>query len=317
MLILLVSLVTSSLITSARADYVINITQGNIAVEVTGDFVQGLPVSSVNTTSGFARIPVFQGSLEGGNASLLVRLLDDALRAKGYSARVADVKFNDNSNGTLMHYQLGFRVTGASGTRDGAERVDLSWRTFAVGGDFGIGSVSINRIVPNYVQSGILFQVESTGGPTGIQIVKNWYLNAHGTPEARVPFETGNLALFNFSSLSQPLQNWDSQQDSSHSRLSLQSQSGFNVTCLIHLTEGETTTTSIINAVNSVKATIEVPFPSHIMDDELIFETQGGWTPQLMLGLMSAALAVLVTTYAVERHLRPQVRFRRPKKAGR
>ena len=304
--------VTSVLVASARADYTINIGQGVVSVDITGDFVQGVPLPTINGTSFFALIPVFHANLQGTNASILSAALNDAVRAKTPSASATGVRFTADSNGTLMHYELAFSLNGISTTSNGRETMDLSWRSFAIAEDFGANGVSINRVVPNYLQSSIITQIQATGAPAGTQEVRTWYINRLPVQTSRVPYQTGNLLLFNFSSLSQPLTQWSTRRDFPQSQVVLQSRSGFNVSFIDRITEAEVTDYLSSDAVNNVNVQIRGPLPIQIRDNSLVFDTgQSVWRPQVMLASVGAGPAILVGTFIVERRVQPTLRPRR------
>ncbi len=310
----IIMLATSLLAVSARADYAISIAQGNVSVDIAGEFVQGVQLPTINDTSIFAGIPVFSSRLQGTNTSVLAAGLSDAIRAKASSARVTGVKFSADSNGTRMLYELSFNVADASTTTNGLETVDLSWRNFAIEGDFGANGVSINRIVPNYVYTNILGLAQPTPSPTGIQEVKSWYLDHRSILASRVPAETVGLTLFNFSSLAQPLGEWSIQRDLSKSQVLLQSSTGFNLTYVVRITEAETTSYIAFDAINNLKVSIQAPLPLQITDNSLVFDTgAASWKPQLMLASIGAGLALLIGTYLVEKRIKPSLRSRQKK----
>ena len=315
---LLIILVAASLLTiPVRADYAIIIAKGNVSVDIAGDFAQGVPLPSINDTSIFTNIPVFHSRLQGTNASILSTELSDAVKTKLSSASVTNANFKADSNGTLLHYELSFNVANVSRTSNGLERVDLSWRNFAINGDFGASGISINRILPNYLQPYIVTQTQSTGSPSGVQEVRNWYLDARATPASDIPERTIGLTLFNFSSLGQPLGEWSIQRDFSKSQVLLESSTGFNLTYVIRITEAESTSYFAFDAVNRLKVAIQAPLPLQVNDDGLVFDTgTAAWRPQLMLASVAAGLALLVGTYVFERRIKPSLRPR-PRKAKR
>jgi hypothetical protein len=295
------------LVTPAKADYGISIVQGTASVDIKGDFDQGIPMRSpINETSLFAQTPVFHSTIQGANASALEAALSDALKAKAASASETGVKFTADSNGTLLNYELSFTLANLSTEANGQRKVDLSWRSFAIVQDFGTNGISINKVVPNYLQTTIVADSQATGGPGGIQEVRTWYLNNAIVSPNEISSRTESLLLFDFSSLSQPLGQWSIQRDFSNSRVVLQAQTGFNLTFVLRITEAGETDTIADNAVNNLSVKITAPLPVQINDDNLVFdEGQSAWIPQLMVVAVLIALAVFIGTFLVERRLQP------------
>jgi hypothetical protein len=218
-----------------------------------------------------------------------------------------------------MHYELSFSVTNVSRTTNGEEMVDLSWRNFAIQGDFGAGNVSINHLVPDYLQQHILLQTQFTGSISGLQEVKTWYLNnLIQRPVSSVPLQTRNLSIFNFSSLAQPLPNWQVQQDLPKSRIMLQSATGFNLTYVVQVTEAGEVTSFVFNAINTLKVSIGAPLPARVTNDALVLETgAAAWWPELMLITIIASFTLLIGTYLAERRLQSRKPSRSGKRARR
>jgi len=304
---IIVLIASSVLATPVRGDYTISISQGTATVAITGDMLQGLPMPSpINTSSYFAQTPILHTILQGANASILENALSNAIRAKSPSSSISGVVFSANSNGTRLHYALSFSIANLSSDSNGKRNLDLSWRSFVITDDFGANGVSINRVIPNYLQTTIVTDAQGTSSTPGIQEVRTWYLNDLPVPAAQIASRTGNLMLIDFSSLSTPLGQWSTQRDLANSQVMLQAQTGFNLTFVVRITEAETTGYFANNAVNKLSVKITAPLPAQISDNSLIFdEGQSSWVPQLMLLSVGTIIVLLVATMIVERRIQP------------
>ena len=303
------------IVSPARADYTIQVTGGSVAVTINGSLAQGVPSRITNETSNFGYVPVFQHTLLGDNASFLTTLLNTAIRTKTPSASAALTLFSARSNGTMMNYNLSFQVSNIVRESNGIQTVNLSWRSFSLADDFGAGGVSINRIVPNYLETSIIAEALIPTSSAGVATqAKAWYLNSQSVQAKIVPSIASNLVLFDFSPLSVPLQNWGIIHNPP-SKFVLQSSTGFNLTEILRITEAGETTLFNTNVTNKLQVTIETPFPTQITSNEVSFDTGGGFWPQLMLAIALVLPAILIVTYLGEKRIQPSFRSaRRPGK---
>src|SRR5215472_3022086 len=176
-ILVMLSIIAAGFVMSARADYNIAITPGEITVHVEGDFLQGVPSSLPNTTArSFGSIPAFNGYLSGQNASSLAQSLEQAVNAKTSGAHLAGVSFAANSNSTTMHYDLEFIVSGTSSKTNYAERVNLAWRAFVTEDDFKISSISVNKLFPTYLEQNLV-TLANAQSQIGVRVTTRIFLN--------------------------------------------------------------------------------------------------------------------------------------------
>ncbi|MBI4127914.1 MAG: hypothetical protein HY459_02485 [Parcubacteria group bacterium] len=289
---------------STRADYVVSIGEDGVMVRISGTFAQGVPnISANNTASVFTRIPAFHISLSGSNASLLTSLLNDSLRDRSPLAFVNSVFLTATSNETSIQYELSFGVAGILTTRAGVTRVDLSWRSFAILDEVLTGNISINRVLPTYLQPRITLLAEQPPTPGPFQRLDLWYLNDFPTPASRITPSTQDLVLFNFESLSLPLQDWLRTFDLDTGVVRYQTGTGFNLTFIVRITEIEETANFATDAINKINVSIEAPYSTLLTGDELFFETQGEWESKVMVAIVTVSLGLLIATLLFERTL--------------
>ncbi len=312
-IVVLISLVVSPLFISlGRADYSVRLGEGGVSVHISADFIQGVPnISANNTADKFANIPLFRFYLQGQNSSIFANYLDNAIKARSPSAGATQVVLNAISNGTALHYELSFNVAGIS-TKDGVETVDLSWRSFVIKDDFGIGNVSINKVLPTYLQGMILLLAQRVASRI-LQEQLLWYVNNGLIPASQIGSAIRNLSLFNFTSLASPLQSWTSSLDVAGSLVRYQASTGFNLTFIDQITEAGETANFARDAIYKMKAIVEAPIGAVASGDTLTFETKGAWQSPLMLTSIVASLGLLVATTVVERHVRLPRRLKVPK----
>jgi hypothetical protein len=309
-----IALAISSMVVSGRADFAVTLASDKIRVQISGDFLQGVPSSLPNTTARImGYIPFFRGTLIGTNATFLQTLLTRAIVGKSREASVTGLSFAANSNTTTMHYDLNFTVSGVSTTNNLVEKIDLAWRSFAIREDFGIGGVSINRIFPSYLQQNFVLHAQPPV-PGPLQLTKQIYVNDQFVPLSQAPSRTQTLLLFNFSSLTLPLQKWATTRPTV-STIMLHAKTGLNVTVIETLTEQAERASVYYDAVNKLDVTVEVPYTSSISNDQVALETgSAAAIYELMIALVIICPAVLFSTVITEKRLsRNRVRRRKAK----
>src|SRR5213594_1969050 len=201
-------LIVSALLSLGRADYTITVGGNDISVQIQGSFTQGIPnVSANNTAEIFASIPVFHLRLQGPNATLFSDYLNTAIKSKSASAEAVQALLVAESNGTRLDYNLTFQVRGIVQVTGAFDKVDLSWRSFKVTNDIGVGTIAVNRVFPTYLQSQIEILASQGSGSTQTEQLR-WYVNNLRTTPSTIAGITANLLLFDFQSLDSPLQNW-------------------------------------------------------------------------------------------------------------
>jgi len=316
-LLLLLSMILSAPITTASADYTIQVTSTTIPVHISGALLQALPnPPAVNSSSPFGQLPVFKIHIEGGNSSILSSLLNKALNEKSPAASATQVTLDGSSNGTIYHYDLGFNVVGSSSEKGDAEIFDLAWRSFSIRDDIKAGNFSVNTLVNSYLENRILLfaQLQPTSPPP-LQRVRRWYLNDHLIDRSEVGGLTDNLTLFNFASLSTPLTAWIASYDIGNSRFLYKADTGFNLTFHEQFNEGGDIGNLLWNAVYKLKAVIEAPWGSVASNNSLILESKNNWSTWVMMGLIITSSGLLAGTFLFERRARGPQKSPKSRKA--
>src|SRR5215831_1376084 len=166
-------------VASTHADYSITVSGNGSHVSIVGDLLQAVPSSAANNTAEpFDRLPVFTYHFSGDNASLFSNNLTSALRQRSTGALAEKVTLDTTSNGTNYHYGLSYDVSGISASQNDLDKIDLSWRSFALGGDFKQNGTSLNALVPAYLLSSLSLysQLPASSPPPNI-ITRQWYFN--------------------------------------------------------------------------------------------------------------------------------------------
>jgi hypothetical protein len=203
---------------------------------------------------------------------------------------------------------LSFTVTGIFTEKNGLERVDMSWRSFATRDDFSIGNASVNRVFSSYLQQSFVQLAKTTPNPLLQQRIQ-LFINGHPRATSEASSQAKNLLLLNFSSLSLPLQSWG-QTTGPGSTLVLQASTGFNVTLSNTFTESGETGTAITNAVYNLKARIETPAYSLLSGDQVSFETSAAAANyEIMLTIVFATLILLMSTLILEKRVQAHKRY--------
>lgn len=300
---LLLILAGQAAIVPATADYNVTVSNGGVTVHIHGDLLQAVnnpPL--VNGSTAFGSIPVFRFRLEGGNSSAFSGALNNALREKSPAVSIDQVTLDTNSNGTNLHYDLSLKVLDDLNGRGDANTVNLGWRSFVIAGDLTVGNTSFNTIVPKYLESGISRYVQlSPSQQLPIKEVRRWWWNGQNVNREQVQPLIQNALLFNFTSLSAPLQTWNISPDFGSRILRYQSTTGFNLTFTNQITEVGEVGTLYTNAIYRMKATVEAPWGTTASGDTLVLESQVPWGVWLMLTLIIVSAGFLVGTIILER----------------
>jgi hypothetical protein len=299
---------------STAGDYTLSVSGKGVAVQISGDLLQGVPdPPAINSSDPFGNIPIFKLHLDNANASSFTTVLNAALREKTSTPSLDHVVLDASSNGTFYHYNLGFDVNGISADHGDTIVVDLSWRSFVMRDDFKIGDYSVNAIVLTYLEGKILQLAQMTSTPLntpGIQHSLRWWWNGRIADRHQVGALSAAASMFNFTSLGLPLDKWRTTADSGREVMTYQTTSGFNLTFADQISEIGETATFWTNAVYNLKATITAPWGTVAAGDTLIFDTQTPWSIWLMLTAIAATVGLVVGSDLFERHLRGFPRLR-------
>jgi hypothetical protein len=312
---LLLALTASGCVVSSRADYTISISQSDVSVYISGVFAQGVPNSSANNTADiFAKIPVFHAVFQNDNATGLTRQLNDALAAKSAAVQASQLSLIVASNGTRLNYNMTFIVHGAVSFKGAFEKVDLAWRSFKIADEVSVGTISLNKVFPTYLQSQIQdFASQGGGSQVGGQLF--WYFNNRRITFTLIPVVTKGLLLFDFQSLVTPLEGWDRTNDVQRGLMTLRANAGFNVTLIQQVSELEETTNFANDAIYTVTAVIHAPLTTIPSGNLLSFEGPGAPLQyELMAAIPIGLLGVFLVSFIMER--RYSIRRPRPGKGA-
>ena len=300
--VLILAIAASSCIVPARADYVISISQNDVSVYVSGVFAQGVPNSSAdNTADIFAKIPVFHAVFQNDNATALTKQLNDALATKSATVQVSQLSLLVASNGTRLDYNMTFNVRGAVTFRGAFEKVDLAWRSFKIADEVSVGTISLNKVFPTYLQKQIQdFASQGSGSQLGGQLF--WYFNDRRVTSTLIPVVTRGLLLFDFQRLENPLEGWDRANDIQKGLVTLRANAGFNVTLIQQTSEPGQTINFANDAIYTVTAVIHAPLTTIPSGNLLSFEGPGASLQyELMTAIPIGFLGLLSASFVIER----------------
>jgi len=306
-------------VANAAAEYQVTLTNEGARVKISGDLLQGVPFPPlVNRSFTFASIPVFNVHMTGTNASSLSDSLNVALRNKSPSAAASEVSLDANSNGTRYQYVLSFLVQGISSTHSDVKSIDLSWRSFSFLEDVKSGNYTLNLVLPTYLGQRIA-QIsqfpQSSQGP--LPHTRRWYWNEQLVDNEQVTAITANVELFNFTSLSEPLEKWTTTRDPAAQFVRYEAVTGFNLTYHDQVTEVDEIANFISNAIHKVRADVEVPWSTTVKGDTLTLESGFPWSIFVMTTAIVAGLGLLASTVLLERRFQRAQKDTKAKKSRR
>lgn len=302
--------------TMVHADYNIKVTDNTAQVNINGDLLQAVPnVSANNTAESFDSIPVFAFHFAGDNSSLLSNHLDVALRQLSPSASGKDVTFDSSSNGTNYHYKLSFTVGGVFAKQGDLNTVDLSWRSFVIGDDFKQNNMSLNAVVPSYLQKGVALYaaLPASSGPPNV-VTRQWYWNKRILQRGNVVPTIQNLLMLNYSSLAKPLQSWDANPTNPGHAVRYQTTTGFNLTQIETFKEPEGNTNIAKDIIYTITATVDLPWNSIVSSDNVMIESVTALSTFLMIILVISTVATFAVTVFLQRHFKPSQREQRTRR---
>lgn len=307
--LLLVLIGFSLFVPQASAEYSISLREDGISVVITADFAQGVPNISSNVTRIFTEIPAFTIRLEGNNASLIAEPLNEAVKTKTPAATASQVEISASSNGTWMHYDLRFKVQNSFTNQQDVFKSDLAWRSLVIPTDIVVASYSINRLLPTYLGDEVIGLTQE--GPFPIQQQRSWYLNGDFRSSSQIISSVPSLILFNFTSLSRPLEEWTATRDIGRAISTWRASTGFNLTFIGRLVDPEAILVFARTAIYNLETVIEAPGLAKASGDLILFETVNSYAPQYMVATILALGTLLIGTTVVER------RYQRPnRRAG-
>ena len=312
-LVLLVSTL-SLLIPPSLADYSIRLGEDGISVAISADFTQGIPNKYSNITRIFKEIPVFTLGLEGDNSSMIAVPLNEAIKSKSPGSSASQVQFSANSNGTWMHYDLSFRVQGLSTNNQGVSKSDLAWRSLVISTDIVVAAYSINRLLPTYVGDEIIGLTQEPGG-VPIQQSRSWYFNGRFRSGPQIVAAVPGMILFNFTSLSRPLEDWVAARDLENLVTTWRASTGFNLTFIGRLEDPEAVLLFARTAIYNLETVIQAPGFAEASGDLILYESTGSYGDVLMGFTIVTSVLLFVGAVVMERRYQsPRGRFKKAKR---
>ncbi len=313
LLIVFLALSLSLSFPSVFATYNIQPGASSVKVEILDDVRQGVPNPAANDSRVFTEeIPKVSFILTGANASDVESALSLSVRSKSPQATVGSLYLQVSSNGSWVHIDMRFDVLGVVSGSQEFKRADLSWRSFLLTENFKVGNFSYNLLGSTYFAEPVGFLSEPSGLP--VANVRRWYFNGLARTPGQVAADVGSMSLFNFSSLSKPLENWRREFDLGGVETRLSSIGGFNLTFLGTIREPGEEFTQAINAVYSPQVLLKVHGLAEAKGDVLYIDTGNGYPPEsFMLTIVFAVALLGLATFMYERRVqrRPTVRKER------
>ena len=317
--IALMFLILATLATTSHADYNIKISRNSAQVSIAGDLLQGIPNSSANNTAEpFGTIPVFYYHFTGENASLFSSNLTLALRQRSTSASAEQATLDSSSNGTNYHYQLNFNVDGIFSGQSDIDTIDMSWKSFAIAGDFKQNGTSLNAVLPAYLLSSLNLYSQlpaSTGQPK--QITRQWYWNKLTLQRGIVVSTMQNQLMFNYTGLNTPLQSWTATSNIASHTVKYRMMTGFNLTYIETIFDPEGNANFARDIIYKITATVDLPWNAVVANNTVMVESPTALVPFVMLGIIISTIAILAVAVIAERRFTALQRVQRGKKTNR
>jgi len=314
--VLIVSLTNS--LPSVLAAYSVSLEDSSISVRILDDLRQGVPNPAANDTQVFTdELPKVSFVLVGPNATEVESALSLNIKSKSPQAALVGFYLAVSSNGSWVHVDMRFEVTGAITGPQEFQRADLSWRSLLLSEDLKEGNFSFNLLGSNYFAE----PVENLAQPSTLPVAqtRRWYFNGLARTPTQVFADVGSMSLFNYTSLSKPLESWQREIDYSPLGTKFSTRGGFNLTFLGTIREPGEEFTQAFTAVYNPEVVIEVKGLAEANGDFLNIETGKGFPAEmLMLTLVVAIPIPGVATYVYERRItrRPLFRKGRGKRGG-
>jgi hypothetical protein len=163
-------------------------------------------------------LPPTRGVLTGANSSDVGQLIQNALDSKTPEAKVTNLflaaaiyPWSNSTNTQWLNLTLSYEVNGAISRIFGAEKANLSWKSFVVSSDIVLQAVDINNIGPKYLavpaQQIAAQQVPSKFIQVGFRV------NGKNTNAASFSSAAAKFNTLNFSAFSPPVSSWQESYD--------------------------------------------------------------------------------------------------------
>jgi len=317
--IALLFLILTTLATTSHADYNVKILRNSAQVSIAGDLLQGVPSSSANNTAEpFGTIPVFFFHFTGENASLFSNNLTLALRQRNTGASAEQVTLDSSSNGTNYHYLLNFNVDGIFSGQSDVDTIDMSWKSFAIAGDFKQNGTSLNAVLPAYLLSSLNLYAQlpaNSGQPR--QIARQWYWNRFILQRGIVVSTMQDQLMFNYTGLNAPLQSWTATPDTASHTVRYRMMTGFNLTYIETFFDPEGNANFARDIIYKITATVDLPWNSVVTNNSVMVESPTALGPFVMLSIIISTIVILALVVLAERRFTMLQTVQRGKKTKR
>ncbi len=311
LVLVLISLVTpNATAPPSPSTLSVSIGPGVVAVKVNLSIQQNL--TAFNNVFSF---PQFHSLLEGVNASTATLALQSAISSKSSLAQVRDVTLEGRtsswSNTTGLQWfniTLSFGVTGISNTTNGASREDLSWKSFAVSSDIGLGGFEVNSLGAKWLQGTAQTLSQE---PTSRILAYFYEVNSDPVNARLFAGVVAGIHALNFSRLATPLSQWQR----TYEPLAPTTSWTLAVSPVLGLTFGRAIQeesgaplTTLFGLFYTLQASVSAPADSRVQGDILSSSVSG--LPETLMGLtiISSAVVGSVAFIYERRLLTTQVR---------
>jgi hypothetical protein len=193
---------------TSPAKYAVSIRDGRISVSINLYFMQNLTALQ-NSFS----LPRVRGVLAGANSSDVSLIVQNALDSKTPEAKVTNLflavatsPWSNSTNAQWLNLTLTYDVNGPSSVLFGAEKVDLSWKSFVVSSDIILQGVDINNVGPKYLAAPAQ-QIASQQVPSKF-IQVGFRVNGRASNAASFSSAAAKFSTLNFSAFSPPVSSW-------------------------------------------------------------------------------------------------------------
>jgi hypothetical protein len=163
--------------------------------------------------------PVLSGMLVGNNATGLATIVQQAIDRKVPGAGVSDLTlglestpWSNNTDIQWFNVSLQFRVRGVQTSQLGAEKIDMSWKSFAVSQNMTIGSAEVNNIGATYLFNPMTKIATAEYGSSSFITFKNVVNDRIVSPKTMAGAAAA-ISLFNFSRILPGIDTWQQSYD--------------------------------------------------------------------------------------------------------
>jgi hypothetical protein len=238
----------------------------------------------------------------GMDLSVAKEALTKALKDRSPSILISDVAIKIATSGTWLNVTMTFKAQNITSRSGKIMKVDCSWKSFNIPDDLKSHNVSYNMVGRDYVKPTVLSYANNTWARFYLDETRSvFYQDAADA--------AGNATLFDFTSLSKPLDLWNmtANMEEETTTWFFPAAKVFDLSATVEDPNG----TKAYYAVIELSSEIVAPSFSRIEGD-IIVAVQGDFEEPLMLSIVIAVLAVTLGLCVYEMKIRrKQSRARR------